>query len=225
MPRPLVGDEGMDYIAITCSRAGAFFFPRPRQDVGIDGYIEFLDEHNRPTGSIVLVQCKAGLSYISESGKYQIRAKKHNFQTWSKYPATVVGIVYNPRTRDAHWTNISTYLKAHPTIIEHGPYVIETPDDLLFTEESFAEFQNTLEATSQVNSDSAQELVDRYLTGDRIAKEISLIKLFSRYRWTPLACFFIHQILRVECDQSLLAYIIDMTAYYLSPQDWLSLAL
>lgn len=212
MPDPLIADEGMDYIALTCSRSGAFFLPRPRQDVGIDAHIEFRDERGIPSGAIALVQCKAGLSYVSSSGKYRILADKRHFQTWSRYTLPVVGIVYNPARGDARWVNISDHLRANPACIESGPYVIEAPDHQPLSKQAFPEFQRAVGGVSVRKS--AQELIDRYLTGDESTKEESLTELFSEHRWTPLAVFFICQAIRIETELSLIAYLTYLASFY-----------
>lgn len=212
MSDPLIGDEGMDYIALTCSRSGAFFLARPRQDVGIDAHIEFRDKRGSPTGAIALIQSKAGLSYISPSGKYRILAEKRHFQTWSRYSLPVVGIVYNPARRDARWVNISDHLKANPACIESGPYVIEAPVHQPFSKRAFPAFQRAIERAHVRKS--AQELIDRYLTGDALTREESLTELFSEHRWTPLAGFFIHQAIRIETELSLITYLTFLASFY-----------
>jgi hypothetical protein len=215
LPNSLIGDEGMDYIALTCSRSGAYFLPRPRQDIGIDGSIELRNEQGDPTGAIALIQSKAGPSYITSSGKYRILADKHHFQTWSKYTLPVIGIVYNPKRRDARWVNISGYLEANPSYIENGPYVIEAPAHQPFTEEAFSDFQNTIEEIHRrIGSKSVQQLINLYLIGDNTSKDVFLTELFSEYYRTPLVCFFVHEVIRIETDEDLLSYLFYLISIY-----------
>src|SRR3712207_6730689 len=96
MSSRLIGDAGMDFIALTCSRSGAFFLPRPRQDVGVDGHVECRDAEGAPTGAIALVQSKAGTSDIPASGRCRVRADKGHFELWSRLTLPVIGVVYNP---------------------------------------------------------------------------------------------------------------------------------
>lgn len=217
MPSPLIGDEGMDYIALTCSRSGAYFLPRPRQDIGIDAHIEFRDEQCHPTGAIAFIQSKAGLSYISPSGKYRILADKSHFQIWSQYSLPVIGIIYNPEARDARWVNISAYLKVNPACIENGPYVIEAPAHQLFSEQTFSEFQKVIERLHMLLGPKApHELINRYLIGDDTAKDEALTELFSEYREMPLVCFFLHQVIRLENSQSVISYLTYLMNFYRS---------
>ncbi len=210
----------MDFISLTCSRSGAFFLLRPRQDVGIDGHIEFRNEQGQPTGAIALVQSKAGISYITASGEYHIRAKKQHFTIWSKYTLPVIGIVYNPTALDARWVNISEYLRANPGCIENGPYVIEAPASQPFSEQEFPKFQEVIERLhTRLGPQSPSELINRYLTGEPAIKEEVLTELFSGFRWTPLACFFIHQALRIETDQSIIAYLTYLLSFYRHYED------
>lgn len=211
----LVGDEGMDYIALTCSRSNALFIARPRQDIGVDGSIELLNELGEPTGAIVLVQAKSGLSHITSSGSYLIRADRAHFESWSRYSLPVVGIVYNPAARDARWVSISEHLRSQPARIQRGPYNIEAPASQAFTEQGFPSF--SAYASTQHRSSpklAAEDFIERYLLGSGTTREESLTELFSLHRWTPLTCFFIHQMLRLETDPSLIKYLTYLISFY-----------
>lgn len=215
MVHQLVGDEGIDYIALTCSRAGAYFLARPRQDIGIDGHIEFLNANRRPTGAIAWIQAKAGASYVATSGKYIIRADRQHFELWLSYSTPVIGIVYNPKRRDARWINLTEYLRANPDLVESGPYRVEAPASQPFSEEAFAQFQTAMECIHlQAVSPVPQELIDAYLSDSAADKEQILYELFARYRWTPLACFFFHHALRSETDQSAISLLTYFISFY-----------
>lgn len=220
-------DEGVDFSSFVCSRSGrALFLERPRQDVGIDAHIEFLNEQYEPSGAFAFVQCKAGLSYISPAGKYQIKADKDHFETWSRYDYPVIGIVYNPEKEDARWVNISEYLRNNPTTIQSGPYNIEAPENHSFSKEGFPQFQETIEAfCSRVGKKSAQSLIDAYLLSrnDDVAKDEYLTELMALHRWTPTVCFFIHNLIKLETDPHLLAYLITFISFYRPhPNRWYS---
>lgn len=211
----LVGDEGMDFIALTCSRSGAFFLPRIRQDVGIDAHLEIRDSDGKPTGAIALIQSKAGMSYISRAGEYFIRADKEHFAVWPRYRLSVIGVVYNPQKRDARWVNISAHLRSHPESIKNGPFRIVAPGSQPFSEEEFSQFQEAIEhAHVQLGSKLENDLVNDYLLGDDSGKEQALTELFAEYRWSALSCFFFHHALRIETEPLLIAYLTELISFY-----------
>jgi hypothetical protein len=211
----LVGDEGIDYIALTCSRAGAFFLSRPRQDVGIDGHIEFLSTDGHPTGAIAWIQAKAGSSYVTKSDKYVVRANRRQFELWLAYSGPVIGVVYNPDRRDARWINLSEYLQEHRTLIAAGPYQIEAPASQPFSEDTFGVFQAAMEAAHrQTTARRADELINSYLFGSTADREIILSELFAQYRWEPISCFFFHHALRIESDPSVIALLTYLISFY-----------
>lgn len=209
------GDEGIDFIRLTCTRSNALFLERPRQDIGIDGHIELLNQSGEPTGAIAFIQAKAGSSYISHTGNYQIKADRAHFETWSKYTNPVIGIVYNPSAQNAYWVSITEYLQSHPKNIQTGPYVIEAPLQQPFSQQQFAQLQTYIETQhAKLGKLSPQKLIDQYFSADAVAKIDCLTQLFSMYRWTSLICFFLHQVLRIEEEQSVLGQLIFLISFY-----------
>jgi len=201
------GDEGVDYISMVCTRSHAFFLPRTRQDIGIDGQIELLDGTFEPTGIMIQVQCKAGISFITKTGKYQIRADKAHFETWKKYyPNPVIGIIYNPNERTAKWIDITKYLSDQPDVIKNGPYVITAPSDQVFDELSFGSFQYYMQSHySSLDNSHLNRLIDKYLCTQDDEKLEILFTIHALYPWSTTACFFLHQIYFIEDENEILA--------------------
>jgi hypothetical protein len=214
----LIGDEGVDFVALVCSRAGALFLSRPRQDVGIDGHIEFLNASREPTGQLVFVQCKAGLSYISPTGAYLLRADQAHFETWSRYSVPVIGIIYNPKARDARWVDLTAHLREHPSCVSSGPFSVEARSDHVFSEDLFGRLSDHLERYS--NGTPARDLVDRYLLGsDDATREEALTRLFAQERWTPNCCFVVHAALMTETSVPIIRLLVYMQSFYGSHPD------
>jgi Domain of unknown function (DUF4365) len=215
-----MGDEAVNFIRTICTNSRqALFWDEPGKDIGIDAHLDLLNKNGEPTGAIALIQSKGGLSYI-KTGRYLIKADKKHFETWSKYNNPVIGIVYNPDLREARWVSISEHLQSHPNCIPEGPYVIEAPPDQPFSLEGFNKFYSYVtEQHAKLGSSTAQMLIDQYFSGDNITKVESLVQLFSFYRWTSLACFFFHQVLRVEEEPTILEQLTYFISFYRSYPD------
>jgi len=77
------GDDAVLFIHSICnSSRQAIFYETPRKEIGIDARIELLYKNLEPTGAFANIQSKGGLSYITKTGKYKIRADKKHFETW-----------------------------------------------------------------------------------------------------------------------------------------------
>jgi len=210
-----IGEEGVDFIRLVCSRSNALFFERIREDIGIDGYIELLTPENHTTGILAHIQCKSGVSWITKGGRYQIKSDKKHFQTWNSYkPYPVIGIIYNPSQRIARWVDISKFLADNPNIIEDGPYIIEAPPNQIFNEERFHDFQEAIiKNYSFLGKPAIQELVDRYLNSTGLTKLRNLLHLVAAHPWSSITCLFLHQLYFIEDDENILGelpYFINM---------------
>jgi hypothetical protein len=97
------GDREVSFVQTVATEAGAIFRQFENADLGIDGAIELLTDGREPSGDIVLVQIKAGPSYV-RNGRFYIDADKNHFETWSRYALPVVGIICEPKLREAGWT-------------------------------------------------------------------------------------------------------------------------
>ena len=135
------GEKGVALVRKVAADVRCIFRPFESADIGIDAALELLTKGQEPSGNLVLVQIKAGGSYI-RNGRFYIDADKNHFETWSRYSLPVVGIVCNIATEEARWVDISQHLRQHPEVIRRGPYSIEAPASNPFSATGFSKFLN-----------------------------------------------------------------------------------
>lgn len=113
-------------------------------DVGIDAYIEFV-ENKGVTGLCIGVQIKAGNSNLSTNGEnIYLKSDKKHFEYWQSHILPIIGVVYIPEEKKAFWVDITQYLKDNEIVIEEGPYNIKLTRDNELSVDSFKEFHNYL---------------------------------------------------------------------------------
>jgi hypothetical protein len=109
-------------------------------DVGIDGYLEFVQDES-VTGLCIGVQIKSGDSYQDKNAAYVIiKADKAHFEYWKNHSLPIVGIVYIPSEKKAYWTDITAFLHDQPTLVEEGPYNIKIAKSSIFDQDAFGVF-------------------------------------------------------------------------------------
>jgi ribosomal protein S18 acetylase RimI-like enzyme len=133
------GDSGVALVQKLTTDMGAVFRSFNNSDLGIDAAIELLNDAREPCGDIVLVQIKAGGSYI-QNGKFYIKTDKDHFETWARYAVPVVGIVCDVKKGKARWVDISHHLRKKPDVIVNGPYSILAPSNQPFSPVGFHKF-------------------------------------------------------------------------------------
>lgn len=133
------GESGVALIRKIATDAGGIFRGFETADIGIDGAIEFVTPEHEPSGDIVLVQIKAGQSYV-KNGRFYVHADRDHFETWVRYAIPVAGIVCDPSTDQARWVDISAYLRDNPDAILSGPFLIEAPSTQAFSVQGFTDF-------------------------------------------------------------------------------------
>lgn len=76
-------------------------------DFGIDGHIEYIDEKSEPTGLMVGVQVKSGVSYFSgetaHSVSYYVSDKHQKY--WELYPVPVILVLHHPDRKETCWVD------------------------------------------------------------------------------------------------------------------------
>src|SRR5688500_9479144 len=111
------GKIGVVFVESVVSEAGSMFRPIPQDtDVGIDGYIEFV-ESEVVTGSLVAIQIKAGESFLKQNSTekhFSVNASKEDFNYWNSQIIPVALIVYDPGTRLSGWIDITAYIRQNP---------------------------------------------------------------------------------------------------------------
>jgi len=108
------GKAGVSFVRVTVEDSGSLFHKiESENDLGIDGFIEFLNEGN-PLNRQIAVQIKSGNSYYrSKKRECHIPIENHR-EYWLNYPLPVIGIVFVPDLKMAFWVDIKYYLKAFP---------------------------------------------------------------------------------------------------------------
>ena len=75
--------------------------PRARttHDYGIDAHVEIVD-NQRPTGKLIALQIKAGLSFFEEEANeaYILRTNDKHIAYWVGHSMPVVLVLFNPET-------------------------------------------------------------------------------------------------------------------------------
>ncbi|MCX8793822.1 DUF4365 domain-containing protein [Vibrio parahaemolyticus] len=105
-------NEGVLYVEDIVNQHGSIFRPVHEEvDVGIDGYIELVENENA-TGKIIAVQIKSGESYLTENGKhFRIPTDKEHLEYWASYLVPVIVIGYSPKLKRAAWEVVSEYIQ------------------------------------------------------------------------------------------------------------------
>lgn len=109
--------EGINFVRHIVESANCIFQEiEQHNDFGCDCTIEFVDDE-LTKGLTVAVQVKSGLSYVS-SKHCNLKATQQQWNYWASHSLAVVGIVYDPRERNAHWTQIAEARSLHywPTV-------------------------------------------------------------------------------------------------------------
>lgn len=107
--------NGINFVRAAVEGAGSLFHKiEAENDLGIDGLIELVRDE-KPLHRQVAVQVKSGPSYYNSSGEECLVPIENHREYWLHHPLPVLGIVFVPALSVAHWVNIKSYLKEHPT--------------------------------------------------------------------------------------------------------------
>ncbi len=111
---------GVAHVERVCAHARMSFRALPVQDVGIDGFIEVLDD-NVATGVFIGVQIKAGTSFIGNGGvRFTFKSDQNHYAYWARCPFLMLAIVVDPNAERAAWFNLSE--ESTDERIVQGPY-------------------------------------------------------------------------------------------------------
>ena len=109
-------------------------------DVGIDGYVEFVQNESM-TGLCIGVQVKAGDSHRGKNGDFVLlKSSKSHFEYWKNHSLPIAGLVYIPSEYKAYWVDITELLEETPSLVEKGPYTIQINKANVFDKPSFEKF-------------------------------------------------------------------------------------
>jgi Domain of unknown function (DUF4365) len=90
------------------SSHGWLFREQPTHDYGIDAHVEIVEEGNYPTGKLIAMQIKSGMSFISEEtpDAYVFRSEDKHVSYWLNHSMPVILVLYNPDTNLLYWEHI-----------------------------------------------------------------------------------------------------------------------
>ncbi len=98
---------GVTYVDSTITKHGWIFREQPILDVGVDAHVEVVEDGD-PTGKMVSLQIKSGMSYLEDKGEYFVyRGDRVHLEYWLNYILPVFIIVYLPDTEKAYWEEVT----------------------------------------------------------------------------------------------------------------------
>lgn len=114
MPRysanDMTGDIGVDLVSLKVKKAFSWVFrEQTKNDLGIDGHIEVVNESREGTGRLIAVQIKAGASYFkhdSDEGFTYYGDAKH-LKYWLLHSLPVLVILCDESSGVCYWVEIS----------------------------------------------------------------------------------------------------------------------
>ena len=115
--------KGLDRISLIVHDMKCIFREISKDDFGIDGEIEVVEEKPggkgyQTTGGIIKVQAKSGLSYVKQDTEASFFSpiKKDDLELWYKANYPTLYIVYHPEDDKLYWTEIKSYIKSTPQV-------------------------------------------------------------------------------------------------------------
>ncbi len=90
------------------SQQGWLFREQSLHDYGIDAQVEIV-EGNAPTGDLIAIQIKSGISYFSESNRNSIvfRTDEAHIDYWFRHSLPVIVVLYNPDQDECLWEAVT----------------------------------------------------------------------------------------------------------------------
>lgn len=135
--KPKTDRVGISKLESYFSMHGWLFREQHLHDYGIDAQVEIVSE-GKPTGDLIAMQIKSGLSYFSEETDTEIvyRADDKHIKYWSQHCLPVIIILYHPERDNFYWESVTD-----ESIISTGQgWKINIPKSKLLTDESLITF-------------------------------------------------------------------------------------
>jgi hypothetical protein len=214
------GNIGVAFVENIVSEAGCMFRQIPQDtDVGIDGYIEFV-ENEIATGSLVAIQIKAGESFLKQysDGKYfAVNASKEDMNYWNDHTIPVALIAYDPATKMSDWLDITGYIRQNLECLEkkNTTLTIHSQSSTFSSEALQDKFKNTFIAFR--NEADLFKYVDLMVSLDDEKRFQGFLGLMShpKSRFSEITCHFLFEYLFDEND-NIRASITDALSRYLN---------
>ncbi|WP_354387037.1 DUF4365 domain-containing protein [Vibrio owensii] len=111
-----VGDIGIDLVSLLVKRSLSWIFrEQPKNDLGIDGHIEIVNDQREGTGRLLAAQIKAGNSFFKHETEigFTFYGKNKHLQYWLLHSLPVILILCDIESDTCYWVEISR------TSVEH----------------------------------------------------------------------------------------------------------
>ena len=168
---------GINFVRTAVENAGSLFhIIEQESDLGIDALIELIQDE-KPLGKQIAVQIKSGKSYYNSRGAECLIPIGSHRDYWTCYLLPVIGIVYVPHLKMAHWVDIKSYLKKFPeaTVIRY-----RTSEANRFDSSTFPRlFVPTM--LGEIPELSLQKALAMFRSSKPDESYLGLIVLFRRY--------------------------------------------
>ncbi len=213
------GKLGVIYVANVIFESGSIFREISEDtDVGIDGYIEFV-ENEVATGILVAVQIKAGSSYLvqySDAKYFTVMASKRDMIYWNSQPIPIAIIAYDPNSGLSGWIDITGYIRQNPSCLENESTKITihstaNPFTVNYFKDKFKQL-----FTSYHREANLLEYANLMVSHDSDKKIVGFLGLMRHptSRFSKLTCFLLlnhlfneNRIIRLEVTDSLSRYL------------------
>lgn len=189
------GNLGVKLVSEIVFRAGSIFREIPEEtDIGIDGYIEFVD-NEVATGILVGVQIKSGHSFLvqRQDGKYfELNVSRADMNYWNSQPIPIALIAYDPDTLLSGWMDITGYIRDKPEVLQKDNTSLRINTLSSFTIDSFVgDFQTTFRRYRR--EADLFDFADMMASEDSEQKFHGFLGLIShpKSRFSKLTCFLL----------------------------------
>ncbi len=122
--------RGLDRISLVVHEMKCIFREITKDDFGIDGEIEVVEEKPdgtgyQTTGGVIKVQAKSGMSYVKQDTpeRFVSPVKKDDLETWCRANYSTVYIVYHPNDDKLYWKEVKNYVKNTPGVWQPPLYI------------------------------------------------------------------------------------------------------
>lgn len=108
----IVANQGIEYLQTEVNKNGSIFRQvHQENDVGIDGFIEYVENENA-TGQLIAVQVKSGDSYLNQrKDKFVLYIDQEHLDYWNNFVVPVILIFYSPTLNISAYIEIKSFIK------------------------------------------------------------------------------------------------------------------
>ena len=106
-----LGDKGVRLVErIVSDEIHWIFRDLRKNDLGVDGQIELVDEKLRGTGRLLSVQIKCGKSLFNETTEqgFVFRGDRKHLNYWLQHSLPIIVIICDPETNLCYWQEVSS---------------------------------------------------------------------------------------------------------------------